>query len=685
MSICKIISPLIASQFPNIYLEEGPNLVAFIKAYYEWMEQEGNVGYMIRSIQEYRDLDTTLNEFLSYFQNDYLAGLPSNILSDKTLLIKHIKEFYLAKGSFRATQLLFRMVFNEDVEINKPGDFVLRASDGQWTLPQYIEVSDSPYLQDMVGTKIYGTTTKSTAIVEQYVIKNINNKVINVLMLSSLNGKFAYGELVISENITGMNPAQSPIIFGSLSSISIIQGGANYNIGDILSVQGSGFGAQARVIGTETQNGKVTFNLLNGGYGYSMDAVVQVAGGYGSGASFEIGALVDQQIFNLNTDKINLYYDTEIDQPSYGYILYYTGLSGQYTIGEYVTQSSNVVTLDVKYLSGSPIQVGDTISNSSLGISGLTVSSSDSTYLVVTGNNAMLAAVGTVPGSGMILKSSSNAVVSVNSTFPMCTITGNGTVTHTNSTSVTINNISGLTVNSAGQFINQSIVHGVTSGAIATVTNAARQTNWNFPSINIPNYTNLDVQIQNVLTNITKVIGTISYINGIDPGEGYSTNPVVTVTDPLIIDLQIDDGNGNFWGNDAIVTGIANSTSGIVTNIQIVDSGFGYEPNEILELSSNNVTVVTGIASIDLNGVSAGYWKDNRGFLSDINYLQDSDYYQAYSYELIASRMLSSYQQLVEDFVHPCGMKLFGKYSLKDNELSTTSTIISSSIVQTAG
>jgi len=33
------ISPLIPSLFPEVYQDEGPNLVAFVKAYYEWLEQ----------------------------------------------------------------------------------------------------------------------------------------------------------------------------------------------------------------------------------------------------------------------------------------------------------------------------------------------------------------------------------------------------------------------------------------------------------------------------------------------------------------------------------------------------------------------------------------------------------------------------------------------------------------------
>ena len=33
------ISPLISGLFPSFYQEEGPNFIAFVKAYYEWLEQ----------------------------------------------------------------------------------------------------------------------------------------------------------------------------------------------------------------------------------------------------------------------------------------------------------------------------------------------------------------------------------------------------------------------------------------------------------------------------------------------------------------------------------------------------------------------------------------------------------------------------------------------------------------------
>ena len=82
-----------------------------------------------------------------------------------------------------------------------------------------------------------------------------------------------------------------------------------------------------------------------------------------------------------------------------------------------------------------------------------------------------------------------------------------------------------------------------------------------------------------------------------------------------------------------------------------------------------------------MQGKSTGYWLNNEGFLSDIIKLQDSYYYQQYSYEIVVERMLSSYQNLVKDIIHPSGIALFGRYSISRN-LESTSSISEFSITQ---
>lgn len=67
-----------------------------------------------------------------------------------------------------------------------------------------------------------------------------------------------------------------------------------------------------------------------------------------------------------------------------------------------------------------------------------------------------------------------------------------------------------------------------------------------------------------------------------------------------------------------------------------------------------------------------GYYNSNRGFLSDNIYLQDSFYYQIYSYVVKIDEVIEKYKSEVESTVHPAGLKLFGEYTIKNKfELNT--------------
>ena len=134
----KYVSPFIQQQFPAFYQDQGPNFIAFLRAYYEWAEQtnlsDSTSGFIgkARSIPEYLDLDNTQQQFLNYFKNTYLNSIPTNIAADQVLLSKHILDLYRSKGSPRAYQLLFRMLFNEDIDVYIPGNDIFKPSDNFW-------------------------------------------------------------------------------------------------------------------------------------------------------------------------------------------------------------------------------------------------------------------------------------------------------------------------------------------------------------------------------------------------------------------------------------------------------------------------------------------------------------------------------------------------------------------------
>jgi len=291
----KFISPLIASQFPQFYNQDGPTFIAFIKAYYEWMESTNNVINKSRSLLDTMDIDKTEQQFISHFTNTYLLSLPQDIITDKKLVVKHILDLYRTKGTKRAYELLFRLLFNEDIEIYIPSQYILKPSDNTWNIPHYIEVTGrtssgtssgtslNANLNQLIGQRVYNSSRTAQAVVESVYAKVEQNRIINVLYLNSVQGRFKYGEILLSDLVDlngnilfGLDNEEPIIVIGSLTAVAIDNGGYGFNIGDIVSIQGSGSGGRARIVSTIDENGKVVFTLLNGGSGYSLNALVTI-------------------------------------------------------------------------------------------------------------------------------------------------------------------------------------------------------------------------------------------------------------------------------------------------------------------------------------------------------------------------------------------------------------------------
>ena len=88
-----LVSPLIQSQFPAFYNEEGPLFIEFVKSYYKWLETTGQQAYYARNLIEYRDIDKTVDDFIVHFKETYLKDLPLTNKTDERLFVKNILDF----------------------------------------------------------------------------------------------------------------------------------------------------------------------------------------------------------------------------------------------------------------------------------------------------------------------------------------------------------------------------------------------------------------------------------------------------------------------------------------------------------------------------------------------------------------------------------------------------------------
>jgi len=130
---------------------------------------------------------------------------------------------------------------------------------------------------------------------------------------------------------------------------------------------------------------------------------------------------------------------------------------------------------------------------------------------------------------------------------------------------------------------------------------------------------------------------------------GIAFGDVITVTFPTYIGL----------------TTVAAVDVSTITKLNILDPIIGNFDSVTLNYS-NGGTGADITINFDVLSEHEGYYKNNDGFLSADRYLQDSLYYQDYSYVLRSEIDISRYRDIVKQTVHPAGMKMFGMVSISD-------------------
>lgn len=303
MAIDNKLSVQIEQQFPDVFKEDGQNLIAFVKAYYEWMESSGQVLDVNRNLKDYRDIDLTLQAYLKFFQDEVMSQIPETTAVDKRLLAKRIKDLYTSKGSQLSYELMFRILYNEDISFYYPGEDILRASDGRWIKNFILNVIlQSGQPEDFISQIITGQSSGATATVENVTTTLSSGIEVTELNLTGILGNFEDGEIVRTG--TGFN-AEVFNTIGPLQNVSpITEGGQGHIIGDNVLFQAPvGTGALGTVANTSDTTSIEVF-VVNGGSGYQQNAIVNIVGGSGSGASARIGSLANTETILLNRDII---------------------------------------------------------------------------------------------------------------------------------------------------------------------------------------------------------------------------------------------------------------------------------------------------------------------------------------------------------------------------------------------
>ena len=705
-------SLLIPSQLPG-FIRENPdynNFVSFVQAYYEWMETNGQVLDRAQNLLNYKDIDSTTNDFIDYFINDFLQYFPQDALISKSSAVKVARQLYQSKGTPASYQFLFRILYNSDFDLFYTKDAVLRASDGKWYVAKSLKLAtlDKRFLS-INNYRLFGETTKSIATVENSVVAGTKTEV----FISNIERLFQSGEYVrVVDNanqdvLFSGYPLRAKIV-GQISQITIDPNnrGLLYQAGDPVIVYGglefvNGHGATA-VVGTTTSGSILNINVTNEGYGYSdsPNTILNITNAPGAIAivgSLDPRANSVANVAYVPLDSIAPHQYIRLDSLDYQFANVanantdtvmanaFSFLNMQlFPISSVLLQNGGgnikkppVVTAESRYLDLN----GDYASFEALGIlAPIQITNGGTGYevgdtIVFTGGTGYdaQAAVTNVAANGMIrtIKYTSDGF------SPL----GGMGYSPTSLPVVSVNSANVLASN-ASIFVPSILGEGATFSVVTDRT------------------------------------GAISTINILDNGEDYTSKPNVSlkVQDIVVSNVSISDvpsfGDTVYQGVSLDLATYSATVNNVTLltpngdpalslyNLRVFEYSSLPDSTKDLKINNKNINLVMAntayTADYNSNGIRIygdGRAKANASFLNGLvlsqgQYLnkqgQPSSYdvlqssiYNNFTYQITVEKEIAKYRDILLNLLHPSGMKVLGRYSLRSNA-SFTSTAYSS-------
>jgi len=146
---------LVDEVLPEHYRIDYPNLVTFLEAYYEHLDSADNFGGIIHELQTIRDIEDTKLEYLDLMFDEIALGVAEATFTFPREAIRNFGNFFRVKGSEYSIDGFFRAFFQEEVEIIKPKDRLLRVGLGT------IGDEDRYRIQDGALYQIFSTLIRS--------------------------------------------------------------------------------------------------------------------------------------------------------------------------------------------------------------------------------------------------------------------------------------------------------------------------------------------------------------------------------------------------------------------------------------------------------------------------------------------------------------------------------------------
>lgn len=604
MSTNNKISNIVSSQLPFFVRNDHPTFAKFVEAYYEYMEQDGKTIDVAKNLRNYIDIDQSVDIFAEKLYDNFIKLIPKNIVADKSLVLKHVKDFYAAKGTEKATAFLLNILSGDsNTSFYYPKRDILRASDGKWFIEKSLKVKDFHVynnsnieidtefvtVKDFVSKKITGIDSTATATVESVDLYYENGILINELKISNQVRDFASTEQIIAyHNFQGVDyTLKANIISGIITSVSIETGGNNYTVGTIVPIESNSGSGGVVSISSVTSGSLLSIQVMEGGAGFQNNMPIIFTADKGSGANAHIQAVVADGYYHPNTYNIVI---------------------------SLIASEANTVIGNTTYAN---------LSNS---ITDPANSSIANTVQYWTYAN-------TGPVQSILLLATGADYNKV----PVANVDSNVRIKQ-------LGVLGKMKIVSPGQ--------GYANGDIITFTN-------------VPGGYGVGAAANIAAVNATGAIQKVQFVpvpGHLTGGAGYTIDklPTVSITSAngtngvVVVSTLLGYGD---------VLSPATDSIGKILSLRIDSGGVGYLTAPTLNLQSFGDGTAQASAKI-VSGIYTypGRYLNDDGHLSAYNFLQDRDYYHNYSYVIKVKESIDNYRKALKNLVHPSGLKVFGEY-----------------------
>ena len=625
----------------------------------------------IQQFLNYSDPDHTIADFLSQMKEEFLKTIPTDTHPslDTRKLIKNIKSLYRAKGTDKAHKAFFRILFNENSEVYKPNEDMLRVSDGKFSTNTFLrctqsatQASNNPiFLIGQVITQANNPAddniSEASAVVEN--ITKFREGTVEIIEVEindeTTTGTFVNGEVLEGINYVDENEIIKLTVSQSISTTTITNAGVTLTVGDEATITG-GAGAGARIQVRDLTGSGVDEVIVNaGGTGFEEGDVLTFSSGTAEAKVSVVGGG-----FAPETGSVDIHVELEsgtITGGGSGDLLFEEAIDSG-AGGKFLDSASQMVENEIKFELENEVghlvsEAGDSEVSDTFFILNQE-SSPDTPYFLEDDEHLILEEFtqddGFYAGDKIVQENSTGngditdirmiASGGGYTTLPTATISGERFMALEDATDPGTDGHSRIEFEDGHRVLTDIAFDGANATIIPYGADIGKATSLNIiehgidftsaPTLAFPKYAIL----KTVSGAITESETFTSNVSG-------ATGTVVDFTAPLLkytattSELEIDD-TITFSGN----------TTAVVAK-------------------SDNLTATTAINS---RIQTAGKYVNQDGHLSELTKkIQDSLYYQDFSYVIKVSESITKWRDALKKAVHPTGFYVTGEVNIASN------------------